>query len=60
MKELTKKIIQECSISKTLREKAWIEQDFSKSMQLREKQQEHWNKFNFMKELDKALQKEGK
>lgn len=60
MKALTEKILQECSISKTLRENAWIEQDFHKCMQLREKQQEHWEKFNFLKELDKALQKKGK
>ena len=57
MKALREKIMQECNISKALRENAWIEQDFQKSMQLREKQQEHWDKFNFMKELDKALEK---
>ena len=59
MKALTEKILQECNMSKTLREGAWVEQDFKKSMEMREKQQEHWEKFNFMKELSKAIEKEG-
>ena len=58
MKALTDKIIQESSTSRKLREAAWIEQDFHKSMQLREKQQEHWEKFNFLKELNRALERD--
>ena len=60
MKALTEKIIQECNISKTLRESAWIEEDFKKAQELRTKQQWHWEKFNFMKELSKALEREVK
>jgi hypothetical protein len=60
MKALTEKIIQECNISKTLRESAWLEEDFKKAQELRVKQQWHWEKFNFMKELSKALEREVK
>ena len=59
MKALNDKIKAECNISKKLRETAWEEQDFKKCMEIREKQQIHWEKFNFMKELSKALEKEG-
>ena len=59
MKALTEKILQECNISKTLRESAWLEEDFKKAQEIRIKQQWHWEKFNFMKELSKALEKEG-
>lgn len=57
MKVLEEKIREECNISKKLREGAWEEKDFHKSMQLREKQQEHWEKFNFLKELSKAIER---
>ena len=58
MKALTEKILQECNISKTLRETAWLEEDFKKAQEIRTRQQWHWEKFNFMKELSKALEKE--
>ena len=58
MKALIEKIYEECDISKTLREQAWEEKDFKKSQEIRRKQREHWEKFNFMKELSKALEKE--
>lgn len=57
MKALIEKIYEECDISKTLREQAWEEKDFKKSQEIRRKQREHWEKFNFMKELSKALEK---
>ena len=38
MKALTEKILQECNMSKTLRESAWVEQDFKKSMEIKK-----WN-----------------
>lgn len=60
MKSLEEKIQAECNISKKLREGAWEERNFKKCVELREKQQFHWEKFNFMKELSKALEKEGK
>lgn len=58
MKALNEKILQECNISKQLREAAWEEQDFKKSMEMREKQQWHWEKFNFLKELNRALERD--
>ena len=57
MKALIEKIFAECDISKTLREQAWEEKDFKKSEKIRKEQQWHWEKFNFMKELSKALEK---
>lgn len=57
MKALREKIIKECSISRTLRENALAEENFEKCQELRMCQQRHWEKFNFMKELDKALEK---
>lgn len=60
MKALTEKILQECNMSRTLREIAWEEKDFNKAQEIRIKQKWHWEKFNFMKELNKALEKEGK
>lgn len=60
MKELRKKVLQECNISRTLRQKALGEEDYEKSKEIREKQQFHWEKFNFMKELSNALEREGK
>lgn len=57
MKSLKEKIREECKMSKTLKENAWIEKDFDKCMLIREKQQEHWDKFNFLKELDKAIER---
>ena len=59
MKALTEKILQECSISKTLREGAWQEGNFKKAQEMRKRQKQHWEKFNFMKELNKAIEKEG-
>ena len=59
MKALTEKIIQECNLSKKLREGAWVEQDYKKSQEMRKEQQTHWEKFNFMKELNKAIEKKG-
>ena len=59
MKALAEKILQECNMSKTLRQIAWDEKDFNKAKELRVKQQWHWEKFNFMKELSKAFEKEG-
>ena len=60
MKALSEKILQECNISKTLRESAWLEEDFKKAQELRRKQQWHWGKFNFMKELSRALERREK
>ena len=59
MKALTEKILQECNMSKTLRDGAWGEEDYKKAQEMRKRQQEHWEKFNFMKELSKAIEKEG-
>lgn len=58
MKALHEKILEECNMSKALRESAWIEENFKKAQEIRKKQQIHWEKFNFMKELSKALEKE--
>jgi hypothetical protein len=60
MKALREKILQECKMSKTLKENAWEEKDFDKCMEIRMKQQEHWEKFNFMKELNRAIQRKGR
>lgn len=59
MKALADKILQECNMSKMLRQGAWEEKDFKKAQEMREKQQFHWEKFNFMKELSKVLEREG-
>lgn len=59
MKALTEKILQECNMSKTLRESAWDEPNFYKAQEMRKKQQSHWDKFIFWKELSKALEKKG-
>lgn len=57
MKALTEKIFEECNTSRTLRESAWIERDFVKSQEIRKQQREHWEKFNFMKKLGKAIER---
>lgn len=57
MKALDEKIREERNMSKKLREGAWEEQDFTRSMKMREEQQKHWDKFNFMKELSKAIER---
>lgn len=59
MKALNEKILKECNMSKTLRDSAWVEEDFKKAQEIRKKQQWHWEKFNFMKELSRALEREG-
>ena len=59
MKAIEEKIREECNMSRVLRDGAWEEQDFKKSKELREQQQFHWEKFNFMKELNKAIKKKG-
>lgn len=60
MKALSDKIMIECKMSKTLRNSAWEEEDYNKAKEIRKQQQFHWEKFNFMKELSKALEREGK
>lgn len=59
MKALSDKIMSECKMSKTLRDSAWEEEDYIKAKEMRKQQQFHWEKFNFMKELNKALEKKG-
>lgn len=59
MKALSDKIMSECKLCRTLRNNAWEEQDYKKSQELRKEQQLHWEKFNFMKELNKAIEKKG-
>ena len=54
MKSITDKIKQECYKSKNLREMAWGV-SYEESLKIREKQQEHWKKFNFYKNLEKAM-----
>lgn len=59
MRALIDKINQECEISKSLRQLAW-NANYNDSIEIRKKQQFHWEKFNFMKELSKAIEKKGK
>lgn len=59
MKTLNEKIREESNVSRTLREAAWEEKDFKRSQEIRRQQQEHWEKFNFLKELNKAFEKKG-
>ena len=57
MKALKEKIRTEYWIGRSLKESAWQEKNFDKAVELRMKQQENWEKFNFMKELDKAIER---
>lgn len=59
MKALKDKIKVECMTSLSLTEKAW-HSDYKKSVELRKEQQYHWDKFQFMKNLDKELSKREK
>ena len=56
MVELSKKIIKERGISKSLREASSMV-DYNTSMKIREEQEKHWKKFNFLKNLNKAIEK---
>lgn len=58
MKAVRDKILEECNISRILRQSAW-DADYGEAVKIREKQQFHWEKFNFMKELNKAMEKKG-
>ncbi len=59
MKSLNEKINEERIKSQKLRESAW-ETEFHRCQEIRKEQQKHWQKFLFLKELRKALEKEGK
>lgn len=47
-------------ITKAQRENAWIEKDFKKSMELREKEQENYEKLKLLNGIIKAKEKERK
>ena len=47
-------------ITKAQRKNAWIEKDFKKSMELREKEQENYEKLKLLNGIIKANEKERK
>ena len=59
MKGLSKKIFEEAYISARLKELAY-EQDYDKAQLIRKKQNEHWKKYCFFKNLSKAVEKSKK
>lgn len=60
MKTLKEEILKEYNLSKNLRESAWEQDSFEKCMEMREKQDKHWKKYNFLKNLSAALNQEKK
>lgn len=58
MKALKEEILKEYNLSKNLRQSAWEQDSFEKCMEMREKQEKHWRKYNFLKNLSEALNKE--
>ena len=59
MKGLSKKIFEEAYISARRRELA-SGQDYDKAQLIRKKQNEHWEKYCFLKNLSKAVEKSKK
>lgn len=59
MKGLSKKISEEAYISARLRELA-SGQDYEKAQLIRKKQNEHWKKYCFFKNLSEAVEKSKK
>lgn len=58
MKALNEQISKEYNLSRKLRESAWEQDSFEKCVEMRKKQEKHWKKYNFLKNLSEALNKE--
>ena len=59
MKSICEEIRKEDQISKCLRN-ASKEVSYERSMEIREEQQKHWDKFVFLKNLERALEEREK